>query len=267
MNRLNPIITSRELCALLFPHATKLDAEFANLDRSYLSRTRTFDIHFLPTPPLIYPDHMRDSTCHSCGKTGHFASFCPLYKCAICKKTAPKHYQNACPNRNSHTPPPRYRHDYEEEHLNAEDYNFDFDNDAIANMTREPSAKINVVFMVYAALLAAGMFILLVLFLRSAQRARVQPTVPQSLCFDNGSSIFLRDIELSTLPSVSTRPPSHARETTTSPYHEQTPPDYAPPPTVNRLDTPWCMRTIQHDSYWTVPDTSMIPAEEDFVES
>jgi hypothetical protein len=50
-NRLNPIITSRELCALLFPHAAKLDAEFANLDRSYHSGTRTLDIHFPPTPP------------------------------------------------------------------------------------------------------------------------------------------------------------------------------------------------------------------------
>jgi hypothetical protein len=47
----DPIITSRELCAFLFPHATKLDAEFASLDRSYLSRTRTLDIHFPPTPP------------------------------------------------------------------------------------------------------------------------------------------------------------------------------------------------------------------------
>jgi hypothetical protein len=93
----------------------------------------------LPTPPLIYPDHMRDSTCHSCGRTGLFASFCPQYKCVICKKTAPKHYQNACPSRNSRTPPPRYRHDYEEEHLNTEDYDFDFDDDAIANMTGEPS--------------------------------------------------------------------------------------------------------------------------------
>jgi hypothetical protein len=127
-------------------------------------------------------------------------------------------------------------------------------------------AKINIVFMVYAALLAAGMFILLALFLRSARRAQVQPTVPQPLRFDNGSSIFLRDIELSTLPSASTRPPSHACETTTSPYHEQTPPDYAPPPTVNRLDMPWCMRTIRHDSYWTAPDTSAILAEEDSVE-
>jgi hypothetical protein len=93
----------------------------------------------LPTPPPIYPDHMCDSTCHSCGKTEHFASFCPQYKCVISKKTAPKHYQNACPSRNSRTPPPRYRYDYEEEHLNAEDYDFDFDDDAIANMTGEPS--------------------------------------------------------------------------------------------------------------------------------
>jgi hypothetical protein len=105
-------------------------------------------------------------------------------------------------------------------------------------------AKINIVFMLYAALLAAGMFILLFLFFRSVWRARVQPTVPQPLRFDNGSSILLHDVELSTLPSASTRPPSHARETTTSPYHEQTPPNYAPPSAVNRLDTPWCMRTI-----------------------
>jgi hypothetical protein len=85
-------------------------------------------------------------------------------------------------------------------------------------------AKINIAFMLYAALLAAGMFILLLLFFQSVRRARVQPTVPQPLRFDNGSSIFLHDVELSTLPSTSTRPPSHARKTTMSPYYEQTPP-------------------------------------------
>jgi hypothetical protein len=74
-------------------------------------------------------------------KIGHFASYCPQYKCVKCKKVAPKHYQNACPNRNSHTPPPHYFHDYEEEPLNPEDFNFNFDDDAIANMTREPSGQ------------------------------------------------------------------------------------------------------------------------------
>jgi hypothetical protein len=60
-------------------------------------------------------------------------------------------------------------------------------------------AKINLFFMLYAALLAMGMFILLFLFIRSTRRTRVQPTVPQPLRFDNGSSIFLHDVELSTL--------------------------------------------------------------------
>jgi hypothetical protein len=64
-------------------------------------------------------------------------------------------------------------------------------------------AKINLVFMLYAALLVAGMFILLFLFYRLVWRARVQPTIPQPLCFDNGSSIFLHNVELSTLPSAS----------------------------------------------------------------
>jgi hypothetical protein len=127
--------------------------------------------------------------------------------------------------------------------------------------------KINLFFMLYAALLVTGMIILLFLFIQLTWRTQVQPTVPQPLCFDNGSSIFPHDIELSTLPYTSTRPPSHARETTTSPYHKQTPPDYAPPLAVNCLDTPWCMWTIRHDSYWTAPGTSVILAEEDFIGS
>jgi hypothetical protein len=128
-------------------------------------------------------------------------------------------------------------------------------------------AKINLIFMLYTALQATGIIILLFLFVRSTQRTRVQPTIPQPLRFDNESSIFLHDVELSTLPSGSMQPPSHACKTTTSPYHKQTPPDYTPPPAVNRLDTPWCMQTIQHDSYWTAPDMSVILAEENFSES
>jgi hypothetical protein len=65
-------------------------------------------------------------------------------------------------------------------------------------------AKINLIFMLYAALLATGMIILLFLFVRSTWRTQVQPTVPQPLRFDNRSSIFLHDVELSTLPSAST---------------------------------------------------------------
>jgi hypothetical protein len=55
-------------------------------------------LQHLPTPPPMCPDHMRNSNCHSCGKIGHFASFRLQYKCVICKKVTPKHYQNACPN-------------------------------------------------------------------------------------------------------------------------------------------------------------------------
>jgi hypothetical protein len=123
------------------PNSTPASQTWIDLTTPEPEPSTTTSLRRLPTPPPIYPDHMRDSTCHSCGRTGHFASFCPLYKCAICKKIAPKHYQNACPSRNSRTPPPRYRHDYEEEHLNAEDYDFDFDDDAIANMTGEPSGS------------------------------------------------------------------------------------------------------------------------------
>jgi hypothetical protein len=144
MHHSDPIITSRELCTFLFLHATMLTLDLQvriDLTSSESEPSTSTFFQCLPTLPLIYPDHMRDSTCHSCGKTGHFASFCPRYKCVICKKTAPKHYQNACASQNSRTPPPHYHHNYEEEHLNTKDYDFDDDDDAIANMTGEPSGS------------------------------------------------------------------------------------------------------------------------------
>ena len=95
-----------------------------------------------PSPELTlqhqnpYPEYMCDSTCFHCRKRGHFANYCPTFVCTICGEHTPQHYPSTCPNRASTTPPPRYQDD--DDLADPNDFYFDFDDAAIANMTGEP---------------------------------------------------------------------------------------------------------------------------------
>ena len=86
--------------------------------------------------PNPYPEYMRDSTCFHCRKKGHFANYCPNFVCTICGENAPQHYLSTCPLRASATLPPRYQN--VDDSADPDDYYFDFDDEAIANMTGEP---------------------------------------------------------------------------------------------------------------------------------
>jgi hypothetical protein len=70
---------------------------------------------------------------------GHYASYCKLFQCKHCKKYAPKHYPNDCPRKNiPPTPPPTYEQMDTYYETATEDFDYDFDDEVIANMTGEP---------------------------------------------------------------------------------------------------------------------------------
>jgi hypothetical protein len=95
-----------------------------------------------PEPPStsqapVIPPHMSTAECFKCRKIGHFSSYCPEYTCSQCNRRAPGHYSGRCPDR-PRLPPPRYRDDTYND-FDERDFDYDFDDDAIANMTGEPT--------------------------------------------------------------------------------------------------------------------------------
>jgi hypothetical protein len=82
---------------------------------------------------------MAESKCNHCDAIGHFASYCHLFRCKYCKKYALKHYPNDCHKKNvPPTPPPTYEQTDSFYDAAPEEFDYNFDNDAIANMTGEP---------------------------------------------------------------------------------------------------------------------------------
>ncbi|GLB39704.1 hypothetical protein LshimejAT787_0702140 [Lyophyllum shimeji] len=77
-------------------------------------------------PPKQRPTPCADpklAECFTCGKSGHWASHCNKFVCKRCNSRQPGHYPKRCPTA--------------EPEDNYDEY-FDFDDDAIANMTEEP---------------------------------------------------------------------------------------------------------------------------------
>ena len=93
-----------------------------------------------PEPTLqplnSYPEYMHDSTCFHCRKKGHFTNYCPNFVWTICGENAPQHYPSTCPLRASATLPPRYQN--VDDSADPNDFYFNFDDEAIANITGEP---------------------------------------------------------------------------------------------------------------------------------
>jgi hypothetical protein len=71
-----------------------------------------------------YPSYMSNAVCYHCQENGHFSTWCPLYQCPHCRNRRPKHSARDCPRKTED-----WNSDYEY---------FDFDDDAVANMTGEP---------------------------------------------------------------------------------------------------------------------------------
>jgi hypothetical protein len=110
-------------------HQTTAQPDFIDLVTPSPPPTRR-----IPSP---MPPHMKNEKCHICGEIGHFGSYCPSFTCNVCKKPAPKHYPSKCPRRLSHSPAPPSYHQQERD-FDDDDGHFDFDDEAIANMTGEP---------------------------------------------------------------------------------------------------------------------------------
>ena len=86
----------------------------------------------------LYPAHMKKEKCFNCRRMGHFGSYCLKFVCYICKKPAPWHYPSNCPSRTSQSPAPPSYCDWENDDQ-YDDRHYEFDDDTVANMTREPS--------------------------------------------------------------------------------------------------------------------------------
>ncbi|KIO08943.1 hypothetical protein M404DRAFT_22763 [Pisolithus tinctorius Marx 270] len=97
--------------------------------------------------PLTPSDPCYHQTCYVCHRLGHVHIDCGLYECPLCHTTRPRHTQAHCPSLRPHRPlqeriaTPRLVDDHTligSEDNDLYDNDFDFDDSAIRNMTREP---------------------------------------------------------------------------------------------------------------------------------
>jgi hypothetical protein len=92
-----------------------------------------------PSASPVIPPHMNAAECFKCRKIGHFSSYCPEYVCSRCNVRAPGHYPRRCPSRSNASPAlPSYCNERRDDY-DKYDFDYDFDDDAIANMTGEPT--------------------------------------------------------------------------------------------------------------------------------